>query len=118
MASSSKKPPRRPDLAGSAVSVFDAIASPVRRALLDALTEGPLPVHDLAAGFTISRPAVSQHLRVLKDASLVAEERVGKERRYRLNPAPLRDVDNWVGHYERFWRDRLLALHDVLDDGR
>ncbi len=61
--------------------IFAAIDSPVRRALLDALRDGPRPVHDLAAAFTMSRPAVSQHLRVLRAAALVVEERVGRERR-------------------------------------
>jgi DNA-binding transcriptional ArsR family regulator len=98
------------------VDVFDAIASPVRRILLDALVVGPAPVHALAAGFTISRPAVSQHLRVLKDAGLVSEERVGKERRYRLNPVPLRQVDSWLSRYESFWGDRLGALRGLLDE--
>jgi DNA-binding transcriptional ArsR family regulator len=96
--------------------VFVAIASPVRRALLDTLAAGPLPVRDLAAGFSISRPAVSQHLRILKEASLVSEERFGRERRYQLNPSPLREVGQWLTHYERFWPDRLNALRDVLED--
>jgi DNA-binding transcriptional ArsR family regulator len=95
--------------------VFVAIASPVRRALLDALVEGPAPVRELAASFSISRPAISQHLRVLKTAELVTEERVGREHRYRLNPAPLHEVLAWTVHYERFWQDRLVALREVLD---
>ena len=68
--------------------MFVAIASPVRRALLDTLSAGPRPVRDLAAEFSISRPAVSQHLRILREASLVSEERFGRERRYQLNPSP------------------------------
>src|SRR5258708_865273 len=72
--------------------VFTAIASPVRRALLDALREGPQAVHELADGSAISRPAVSQHLAVLLGAELVTEHRVGRERRYRLDPSPLRKV--------------------------
>lgn len=101
--------------AASDIDVFVAIASPVRRALLDALTEGPAPVRDLAADFAISRPAISQHLRVLKTAELVTEERVGRENRYRLNAGPLQEVRAWTAHYERFWQDRLAALRDVLD---
>jgi DNA-binding transcriptional ArsR family regulator len=98
------------------VDVFVAIASPVRRALLDTLSGGPRPVRDLAAEFSISRPAVSQHLRILKEASLVSEERFGRERRYHLNPSPLREVGRWLTHYEGFWRDRLSALRDVLEE--
>ena len=82
------------------VDVFVAIASPVRRALLDTLSAGPRPVRDLAAEFSISRPAVSQHLRILKEASLVSEERFVRERRYQLNPSPLREVGRWLTHYE------------------
>lgn len=98
------------------VDVFDAIGSPVRRALLDTLRPGPLAVRDLAQAFPISRPAVSQHLRVLLDARLVREERVGRERRYRLDPGPLREVEQWVSHYEHFWQDHLQTLRRVLDD--
>jgi DNA-binding transcriptional ArsR family regulator len=96
--------------------VFEAIASPVRRGLLDAMRDGPLAVHELSEGFAISRPAVSQHLRVLLNAHLVVEERAGRQRRYRLDPIPLREVQDWVGHYERFWQHRLAALRHVLDD--
>ncbi|MET0135120.1 MAG: metalloregulator ArsR/SmtB family transcription factor [Kibdelosporangium sp.] len=96
--------------------VFAAIASPVRRALLDALRSGPLPVHQLADEFEISRPAVSQHLQVLRHADLVVEERAGRERRYRLRPQRLQEVTDWVGHYEQFWGKRLTALRDLLDD--
>lgn len=84
--------------------------------MLDALRGGPMPVHDLADGFTISRPAVSQHLRVLRDADLVVEERAGRERRYQLNSAPLSEVQAWVDRYETFWRVRLRTLRDVLDE--
>ena len=96
--------------------VFTAIASPVRRALIDALAAGPKPVRDLAAGFSISRPAVSQHLRILKQADLVREDRFGRERRYQLNPGPLRDVHRWTAHYERFWHGRLAALRETLEE--
>jgi DNA-binding transcriptional ArsR family regulator len=100
------------------LDVFDAISHPVRRALLDALREGPRPVHDLAGAFAMSRPAVSQHLRVLREAALVVEERVGRERHYRLDAAPLRRVDQWLAGYEQFWRERLKALGELLDEER
>ncbi|MGD0925628.1 MAG: metalloregulator ArsR/SmtB family transcription factor [Streptosporangiaceae bacterium] len=80
--------------------VFEAIASPVRRALLDVLAGGARSVHDLAAPFEMTRPAVSQHLRVLREAGLVTEERVGRERHYGLDARPLRTVADWAGHYE------------------
>ena len=81
----------------SAVDVYTAIADPTRRGLLDLLAEGERPVKRLAEPFAMTRPAVSQHLRVLREAGLVTERRVGRERRYRLRAAPLREVDEWVG---------------------
>ncbi len=97
-------------------SVFHAIADPTRRALLDLLGEGERSVKGLAAPFAMTRPAVSQHLRVLRRAGLVTERKVGRERHYRLRAAPLREVRDWVGQYERFWRDRLGALSEYLDE--
>lgn len=72
--------------------VFGAIAHPVRRRLLDLLIEGDRPVNSLAEPFAMSRPAISQHLRVLREAGLVAERREGRERYYRLQPERLGDV--------------------------
>jgi len=62
----------------------------------------------------MSRPAVSQHLRILLDAGLVAEQRHGRERRYRLVPEQLGPVRDWIAHYERFWDDRLKRLQKLL----
>ncbi len=97
--------------------VFDAIASPVRRAILDLLRDGARPVHDVAASFAMTRPAVSQHLRVLRQAGLVAEDRVGRERHYRLDARPLRAVVDWAGHYERFWPHHARLLSELLEEG-
>jgi DNA-binding transcriptional ArsR family regulator len=96
--------------------VFDAIASPVRRDILDRLRGGALPVRDLAASFAMSRPAVSQHLRVLRQAGLVAEQRVGRERHYRLDARPLRAVLDWAGHYAQFWQQHARRLGELLED--
>ncbi len=94
--------------------VFDAIASPVRREILDLLRDGARPVHDLAACFAMTRPAVSQHLRVLRQAGLVAEVRVGRERHYRLDARPLREVSAWAAHHEESWRRPARRLSDLL----
>lgn len=98
---------------------FVGIAHPARRLLLDALARGDQSVSSLAGPFarTMSRPAVSQHLRVLLDAGLVTERRVGRQRIYHLRPERLREVSGWLRTYERFWRDRLNALGDYLDSG-
>lgn len=99
------------------MDVFVAIADPTRRKLLEALGGAApgLPVNTLAKPFDMSRPAVSQHLKILRDAGLVTEHRVGRERRYQLRAAPLREVSEWVGQYERFWQHRLGALGAYLD---
>ena len=96
--------------------VFRAIADPTRRGILDGLLAGEASVGTLARAFDISLPAVSQHLRVLREVGLVTEERVGRERRYRIRPAPLREVVDWVAQYERFWEGRLDALGRYLEE--
>ena len=96
--------------------VFQAISDPTRRILLHLVAEEEQPVSRLSEAFAISRPAISQHLRILLDAGLVTERRVGRERRYRLRAAPLREVRDWAGQYERFWRERLDALGKHLDE--
>jgi DNA-binding transcriptional ArsR family regulator len=94
---------------------FSAIAHPLRRGLLDMLAHGERNVANLAEPFNVSRPAVSQHLRILLDAGLVAERRVGRERRYSLQPAALRPIADWIAQYEAFWSARLDALGEYLD---
>ena len=83
--------------------VFRAIADPTRRALLDRLRGGAAPVNALASEFSQSRPAISKHLRVLRDARLVREERIGRERLYQMDPMPLQRVAGWVEGYRGFW---------------
>jgi DNA-binding transcriptional ArsR family regulator len=100
----------------AADDVFAALAHSVRRELLDLLAGGERTAGQLAAPFDMSRPAVSQHLRVLRDARLVAERPVGRERVYRLQPERLRDVATWLARYERFWGERLAALGRYLDE--
>ena len=97
------------------VDVFRAIADPTRRELLALVAEGERPVRQLASTFAMSRPAVSQHLRILLDAGLVTERKVGRERYYRLNADPLREISLWVRQYEEFWRERLDALGRHLE---
>ncbi|TDC89504.1 transcriptional regulator [Nonomuraea deserti] len=97
--------------------VFTALASPARRELLRLLRdEGAQPAGRLAERFDMSRPSVSEHLRVLRDAGLVSETRKGRERHYRLEAAPLMEIRDWLGPYERFWRERLATLTAVLDE--
>ena len=93
---------------------LSALGDPTRRAIFEHLGEQPSAVVDLAALVPVSRPAVSQHLRILLDAGLVTEERHGRERRYRLVPAQLGPVRDWLAHYERFWDDHLQQFQKLL----
>jgi DNA-binding transcriptional ArsR family regulator len=96
--------------------VFAALASPVRRELLRLLLDGPRTVNDLASHFDLRRPSVSEHLKVLRDARLVSERKAGRERHYQLEAGPLVELQQWLHPYERFWRERLAALRDVMED--
>jgi DNA-binding transcriptional ArsR family regulator len=96
--------------------VFTAIAHPMRRQILDRLLAGDESVNRLAGAFPVSRPAISQHLRVLREMRLVSEERRGREHYYSLNPQGLDEVRAWIRKYERFWRERLQALGAYLDE--
>lgn len=92
---------------------FLAVADPTRRAILDRLRVSDAPVAQLAAGFDMTRPAISRHLRVLRDARLVKERRGGtdgRQRIYQLTPGPMREVARWAQSYEIFWQDSLARL--------
>jgi DNA-binding transcriptional ArsR family regulator len=97
--------------------VFGAISHPARRRILDLLAGADHSVNAMAGHFAMSRPAVSQHLRVLRDAGLVTEQRHGRERRYHFVPERLVAVRDWLKLYERFWDDRLDRLQKLLAKG-
>jgi DNA-binding transcriptional ArsR family regulator len=96
--------------------VFHAVADVTRRAILDRLRGGEKPVNEIARSFPVSRPAISKHLRVLHDAKLVQERREGRHRVYRLNPNPLRDVDQWIAGYRDFWQMNLASLKKHVEE--
>lgn len=95
--------------------VFDALANPTRRDILDALLGGELTAGELAEGFDMARPSVSEHLRVLREAGLVDERSEGRQRFYRVTGEPMAELATWLTPYERFWRGRMTALAGVLD---
>jgi DNA-binding transcriptional ArsR family regulator len=97
------------------VDVYRAIADPTRRAILDRLRAGPAPVNALASEFAQSRPAISKHLRVLREARLVSEQRSGRERVYDLSPVPLQQVAGWIEGYRSFWQISLTNLKRHLE---
>jgi DNA-binding transcriptional ArsR family regulator len=96
--------------------IYRAIADPTRRAILDKLRGGPVPVNAIAEGFRQSRPAVSRHLRVLRSARLVAVRSQGRERHYYLDPAPLKTVAEWLEEYRVFWQMNLAQLKHFLEN--
>lgn len=91
---------------------LDAIGDPMRRAILARLRERPMPVGELAAGFDISRPAVSQHLRVLKEANLVADRAEGHRRVYELNPKAFASLREY---FDEFWGVGLIAFRRHIE---
>jgi DNA-binding transcriptional ArsR family regulator len=95
---------------------FSALAEPTRRSILDLLRDGERPVGDLVGELRLSQPAVSKHLRVLRDAGLV-DVRVDAQRRmYRIRPQPLAEVDAWLAPYRRLWTRSLDALGKHLEE--
>ena len=95
--------------------VFRAIADPTRRAILDRLRAGPANAGALAADFRSSRPAVSKHFRVLREARLAVNTRVGRERVYTIDPLPLQSVAGWLEGYRAFWQSSLARLKRNLE---
>ena len=94
---------------------FGVLAEPTRRRILDLLVVGERPVGELVEALSIAQPNVSKHLRALLDAGLVDVRRDGARRIYRLRTEPLRELDEWLAPYRRFWADRLDLLERHLD---
>jgi DNA-binding transcriptional ArsR family regulator len=92
---------------------MDALGDPTRRAILERLLSGPMPVGELARAFPVSRPAISQHLRVLKRARLVVDRAVGTRRVYAVDPA---GVEALRAHFDRFWSQALAAFKKAVDE--
>jgi len=99
----------------SAAVTFHALADPTRRAVLDLLRKGEQPAGQIAGAFPVSRPAISRHLRQLRQARLVLENRRGRHRYYQLNPEPLKAVDSWLEQYRRFWQASLVNLKSFVE---
>ncbi|MBR1218073.1 winged helix-turn-helix transcriptional regulator [Bradyrhizobium sp. U87765 SZCCT0131] len=91
-----------------------ALADPTRRAILARLALGETTVTELAEPFKMSQPAVSKHLKVLERAGLIARGREAQWRPCRLEAGPLREVNDWLAHYRRFWEQSLDRLDDYL----
>ena len=95
--------------------VFQALADPSRRAILESLTRGEAAVKDLTSRFDISQPAVSQHLATLKDAGLVNGRREGRCVYYRVEPLGMKPLIDWIAHYRAFWTKHVGRLEQLLE---
>jgi DNA-binding transcriptional ArsR family regulator len=95
-------------------TAFDVLAEPTRRTILDLLREAERSVGELVEALAASQPAVSKHLRVLRDAGLVEARADGARRVYRIVPAPLQAVDEWLAPYRSMWSERLDLLEARL----
>ncbi|WP_207634163.1 ArsR/SmtB family transcription factor [Halalkalibacter urbisdiaboli] len=96
--------------------VFQAIADPTRRQMLKIMADKELSITLLSNHFPISRTAVSKHLRILSETHLVSVEKVGKEKRYTLQPEALLEVKNWLSFYEQFWDNKISMLKHLMEE--
>ncbi|MEU6798817.1 metalloregulator ArsR/SmtB family transcription factor [Nonomuraea wenchangensis] len=96
-------------------TAFEVLAEPRRREILDLLRDGERLAGELVGRLDLTQPAVSKHLKVLRDAGLVEVRKEAQRRWYRLRPEPLADIDAWLAPYRRLWSDRLDALERHLD---
>jgi DNA-binding transcriptional ArsR family regulator len=96
--------------------VYDAIADPSRRKILQLLAARDLSVQEITAHFSVSRPAISKHLRILREAGLVHEEKMGRQRLYHLHPEKLRELREWVAYFDQFWAAKLRTLQALVEE--
>lgn len=95
--------------------LFTVLADDTRRHIVELLAERDRPVNEIVEAFAVSQPAISRHLRVLRDAGLVQVRRDGQRRIYRLDGRRLAELDEWLAPYRRFWANQLDALEEYLD---
>ncbi|AOH56709.1 transcriptional regulator [Peribacillus muralis] len=95
--------------------VFQAVADPTRRKVLQLLTVGELPISAITSHFPMSRTAIAKHLHILSEAELVSGRKVGREKRFRLQPEPLSELKEWLSFYDRFWDNKLSILKHVVE---
>lgn len=102
--------------AATTADVFNAVAEPRRREILDVLADGERPVNDLVRVLGLGQPQVSKHLRVLREVGAVEARDEGRQRLYRLNARALKPIHDWVRRYERSWEERFESLDAVLEE--
>lgn len=96
-------------------NIFNALSDTSRRKILTMLIEKEMHVTEIAGHFKFSRPAVSKHLRILQESKLVIPRREGRERYYRVNAKPLKEVNKWLEYFDKFWDDKLHSLKNFIE---
>lgn len=98
------------------MNTLEALADPTRTSILDLLAVKSRTVNELVDAFDVSQPAISRHLRVLRETGLVKVVPKAQSRVYHLDARPLEELDRWLGRYRRFWADRLDSLEALMDE--
>jgi len=95
--------------------VFQALSDPIRREIIQLLTDENLTLNKVAENFSISRPAISKHIKILTECGLVTIKQQGRERFCKVNPEPLNEVYDWLGYFDKFWDKKLNALKIFME---
>lgn len=95
--------------------IFQAIADPTRREIIDLLAGQSLPVNKIADQFDISRPAISKHIKILNECGVVIIRKEGRKRYCRTDPGKIKEVVEWAARYREFWNERLDVLEELLE---
>lgn len=96
--------------------MFQAIADPTRREVLKLLAHQELPIAEITSHFPMSRTAVAKHLHILSEANLISGQKVGREKRYRLQPESFQELKDWLSYYDQFWNNKLSKLKYVVEN--
>ena len=95
--------------------VFQALSDPIRREIIQLLTDENLTLNKVAENFSVSRPAISKHIKILTECGLVTIKQQGRERYCKVNPEPLNEVYDWLGHFDKFWDKKLNTLKIFME---
>lgn len=95
--------------------VFQAVADPTRRDIMHLLADKKLTLNEVAENFSISRPAVSKHIKILSECGLLTIDQYGRERYCKINPEPLKDLKTWLEYFDKFWDKKLTSLKNYME---
>ena len=95
--------------------VFQALSDPIRREIIQLLTDENLTLNKVAENFSISRPAISKHIKILTECGLVTIKQQGRERYCKVNPEPLNEVYDWLSYFDKFWDKKLNSLKNLME---